>query len=139
MYQVKVTQLHQLVMQMLSERSGIESKNKQLQELVNRRLALQTGDSVDTEVPRLQYSLDNLFGQMTLTPEEENELTKDNIPVDNEIRVDSITDQTTHQILQIFEQLETTGEGYQPGWLSPAARKRAFQPCKNCIGLTVNL
>ena len=69
-------------MQMLSERSGIESKNKTLQELVNRRLALQTGGET-SEVPNLEYNLDSLFGQMTLTPEE-NELAKDSIIVNNE-------------------------------------------------------
>lgn len=118
-------------MQMLSERSGIESKNKTLQELVNRRLALQTGGET-SEVPNLEYNLDSLFGQMTLTPEE-NELAKDSIIVNNEeLSRDIVSDQTTQQILNIFEQLETTGEGYQFGWLSPAARKHSFQPCKNC-------
>ena len=118
-------------MQMLSERSGIESKNKTLQELVNRRLALQT-DGETSEVPNLEYNLDSLFGQMTLTPEE-NELAKDSIIVNNEeLSRDIVSDQTTQQILNIFEQLETTGEGYQFGWLSPAARKHSFQPCKNC-------
>ena len=103
-------------MQMLSERSGFESKNKQLQELVNRRLALQTGQSSETEVPKLQYNLDNLFGEITLTPEDETELMKDNISVvsgEDDIRRDSVTDLTTQQILNIFEQLETTGEGYK--------------------------
>ena len=118
-------------MQMLSERSGIESKNKTLQELVNRRLALQTGGET-SEVPNLEYNLDSLFGQMTLTPEE-NELAKDSIIVNNEeLSRDIVSDQTTQQILNIFEQLETTGEGYQFGWLSPAARKHSFQPCENC-------
>lgn len=118
-------------MQMLSERSGIESKNRTLQELVNRRLALQTGGET-SEVPNLEYNLDSLFGQMTLTPEE-NELAKDSIIVNNEeLSRDIVSDQTTQQILNIFEQLETTGEGYQFGWLSPAARKHSFQPCKNC-------
>ena len=118
-------------MQMLSERSGIESKNKTLQELVNRRLALQTGGET-SEVPNLEYNLDSLFGQMTLTSEE-NELAKDSIIVNNEeLSRDIVSDQTTQQILNIFEQLETTGEGYQFGWLSPAARKHSFQPCKNC-------
>ena len=118
-------------MQMLSERSGIESKNKTLQELVNRRLALQTGGET-SEVPNLEYNLDSLFGQMTLTPEE-NELAKDSIIVNNEeLSRDIVSDQTTQHILNIIEQLETTGEGYQFGWLSPAARKHSFQPCKNC-------
>lgn len=125
-------------MQMLSERSGFESKNKQLQELVNRRLALQTGQSSETEVPKLQYNLDNLFGEITLTPEDETELMKDNISVasgdDDMRRDDSITDATTQQILNIFEQLETTGEGYKHGWLSSAARKHSFLPCRNCDG-----
>ena len=124
-------------MQMLSERSGFESKNKQLQELVNRRLALQTGQSSETEVPKLQYNLDNLFGEITLTPEDETELMKDNISVvsgEDDIRRDSATDLTTQQILNIFEQLETTGEGYKHSWLSPAARKHCFLPCRNCEG-----
>lgn len=137
--QTKVTQLHQLVMQTLSERSGFESKNKQLQELVNRRLAFQIGESSEEEVPKLQYNLDNLFGQMTLTPDEENELVKDNITVAEDIRNDTSNDQTTQQILQIFEQLETTGEGYQHGWLSPAARKHDFKPCKNCSSTALYL
>ncbi|XP_066926327.1 golgin subfamily A member 2-like isoform X1 [Clytia hemisphaerica] len=138
--QTKVTQLHQLVMQMLSERSGYESKNKQLQELVNRRLAQQSGEASESEVPKLQYNLDNLFGEITLTPEDETELMKDNISVNEEdIRRDSITDQTTQQILNIFEQLETTGEGYQHGWLSPAARKHSFLPCRNCQGQLITL
>ena len=129
-------------MQMLSERSGYESKNKQLQELVNRRLALQSGgQSSETEVPKLQYNLDNLFGEITLTPEDETELIKDNISVTDEtdIRRNSIADQTTQQILNIFEQLETTGEGYQHGWLSPAARKHSFLPCRNCTGQLISL
>lgn len=129
-------------MQMLCERSGFESKNKQLQELVNRRLAIQTGESSESEVPKLQYNLDNLFGEITVTPEDENELIKDNISVTDEIRRDSITaisDQTAQQILNIFEQLETTGEGYQHGWLSPAARKHSFLPCQNCSGELLSL
>jgi len=126
---------------MLSERSGYESKNKQLQELVNRRLALQSGQSSETEVPKLQYNLDNLFGEITLTPEDETELIKDNISVTDEtdIRQDSLADQTTQQILNIFEQLETTAEGYQHGWLSPAARKHFFLPCRNCTGQLISL
>ena len=120
-------------MQMLSERSGIESKNKQLQELVNRRLALQNGKTEGSEVPK--YDLDNLFGQMTLTPDEEVELTKDNISVHDDMLIDSANaDHTAQQILQIFEQLETSGEGVQHGWISPAARKHDFLPCKNCMG-----
>ena len=121
---------------MLSERSGIESKNKQLQELVNRRLQ-NACTQESSEVPA--YDLDNLFGEMTLTPEEEGDLVKDNIPV-ADVNLggtedhSSSADQTTQQILQIFEQLETTGEGLEHGWLSPAARKRDFLPCKNCMG-----
>lgn len=129
-------------MQMLSERSGFESKNKQLQELVNRRLALQTGQSSETEVPKLQYNLDNLFGEITLTPEDETELMKDNISVvsgEDDVRRDSVTDLTTQQILNIFEQLETTGEGYKHGWLSPAARRHSFLPCRNCEGRLLDL
>jgi len=138
--QTKVSQLHQLVMQMLSERSGIESKNKQLQELVNRRLALQTGGEGDvSEIPSLEYSLDNLFSNTRLTQDEENELAKDNITVVNERYPTTVSDQTTQQILNIFEQLETTGEGYQHGWLSPAARKHNFQPCANCSGGMIHL
>ena len=75
---------------------------------------------------------------MTLTPDEETELIKDNISVHEEILNEpsssSSGDQTTQQILQIFEQLETSGEGVQHGWLSPAARKHDFLPCKNCMG-----
>lgn len=138
--QSKVSQLHQLVMQMLSERSGYESKNKQLQELVNRRLAQQSGEGHEAEVPKLDYNLDNLFGEITLTPEDETELMKDTFSVNgDDVRRDSVTDQTTQQILNIFEQLETTGEGYQYGWLSPAARKHSFLPCKNCTGELLSL
>ena len=42
-------------------------------------------------------------------------------------------------IMQIFEQLHDTGEGYQKGWLSPAVRRREFTPCKHCGGRTINL
>ena len=138
--QVKVTQLHQLVMQLLSERSGVQMKNKQLQELVNRRLALQSGEESKSEVPKLDYQLDALFGEVTLTADEENELVEDNVNVEKlDTDGDIASDHTTQQIMQIFEQLETTGEGYQHGWLSPAARKHHFAPCSNCSERVINI
>ena len=93
----------------------------------------------DTEVSSLQYNLDNLFGEIKVTSDDESELIKETVPV-NKLCNDTISNhQTTQQILQIFEQLETTGEGYQHGWLSPAARKHAFTPCKQCSGSLINL
>ena len=143
-FQGKVTQLHQLVMQMMAERSGIESKNKQLQELINKRLALQNRSSPDASPDHAPKSdLDKLFDHVTLTTEEEGELVKDDITLDNiadNTVVDTTTDccsdgdQTRQQILQLFEQLEETGEGVEHGWMSAAARKHQFLPCKQCIG-----
>ena len=41
-------------------------------------------------------------------------------------------DGTTQQILQIFGQLNDSGEGAKTGWFSLAARKHRFSPCPRC-------
>jgi hypothetical protein len=41
-------------------------------------------------------------------------------------------DGTTQQILQIFNQLNVSGEGVHAGWFSPAVRKHRFKPCRRC-------
>lgn len=48
-------------------------------------------------------------------------------------------DGTTQQILQIFNQLNVSGEGVQAGWFSPAARKHQFKPCRRCQDSVLDL
>ncbi|XP_028394958.1 golgin subfamily A member 2-like [Dendronephthya gigantea] len=48
-------------------------------------------------------------------------------------------DGTTQQILQIFNQLNVSGEGVQAGWFSPAARKHHFKPCRRCQDAVIDL
>lgn len=48
-------------------------------------------------------------------------------------------DGTTQQILQIFNQLNVSGEGVQAGWYSPAARKHQFKPCRRCQNTILDL
>ena len=137
--QNKVTQLHQLVMQLLSERSGVETKNKHLQEMISRRLTFQSTEEIESAgTSQAEDKYDSMFGEIHLTPDGENNITNDD-PDSNTEEVTSETDQTAQQIMNIFEQLETTGEGYQHGWLSPAARKHKFAPCQNCSDRVINL
>ena len=48
-------------------------------------------------------------------------------------------DGTTQQILQIFNQLNVSGEGVHAGWFSPAARKHQFKPCRRCNETVLDL
>ena len=48
-------------------------------------------------------------------------------------------DGTTQQILQIFNQLNVSGEGVHAGWFSPAARKHQFRPCRRCQDAILDL
>ena len=48
-------------------------------------------------------------------------------------------DGTTQQILQIFNQLNVSGEGVHAGWFSPAARKHRFKPCRRCQNTILDL
>uniref|UniRef100_T2MDF7 Golgin subfamily A member 2 n=1 Tax=Hydra vulgaris TaxID=6087 RepID=T2MDF7_HYDVU len=134
--QNKVSQLHQLVIQLIEERSGTDTKNKELQDHTYRQLTIQSESINDSEKSSLQYNLDNLFGEVNTTPDDELELTKE---IQIQPSVNTFHNQTTQKILQLFEQLETTGEGFQHGWFSPAARKHAFTPCKQCSGSLINL
>lgn len=48
-------------------------------------------------------------------------------------------DGTTQQILQIFDQLNDSAEGAQPGWFSPAARRHQFKPCPRCQDVILDI
>ena len=48
-------------------------------------------------------------------------------------------DGTTQQILQIFNQLNVSGEGVHAGWFSPAVRKHQFKPCRRCQNTILDL
>ena len=129
-------------MQTLSEKSKKEEENIQLQELVNKRLAIQSGIEREKEIPKFELSNDSLYDETISFPSEER--TQGNSEVNRRIRTESessntINDGRTQQIMQIFDQLNDTGEGYQKGWLSPAVRRREFSPCKHCSGRTVAL
>ena len=130
-------------MQTLSDKSKREEENIQLQELVNKRLAIQSGNEKEKEIPKFELSNDSLYDETISFPSEE-ERTEPRSESHNRIRTESESSSTsnddrTQQIMQIFDQLNDTGEGYQKGWLSPAIRRREFSPCKHCSGHTVVL
>lgn len=140
--QAKISHLQELVMQTLSEKTKKEEENVQLQELVNKRLAIQSGDEREKEIPKFELSNDSLYDETISFPSEE--LRTPQSEFSRRIRTDSessvgTNDGRTQQIMQIFDQLNDTGEGYQKGWLSPAVRRREFSPCKHCSGHTVQL
>ena len=138
-------------MQVISERSGMELEKKQLQELVNRRLAVQSGNEPETEVPKLDFSVTSDVNDTTVNElleqrmksVENNNTSLDEtskLPENEHLQMSTLSnDGTAQQILQIFEQLHNTEEGYQKGWLSPVVRRRAFTPCKYCSNRLINI
>ena len=129
-------------MQTIAEKSKTEDANVQLQELVNKRLAIQSGDEKEREIPKFELSNDSLYDETISFPSEEE--TQNKHEASRRIRTESesssiINGGRTQQIMQIFDQLNDTGEGYQKGWLSPAVRRREFTPCKHCSGRTMSL
>lgn len=129
-------------MQTLAEKSKTEDEKIQLQELVNKRLAIQSGEERDKEIPKFELSNTSMFEEtISLPPERAPDSKQEGT---GRIRTESEASSTvdgarTQQIMQIFDQLNDTGEGYQKGWLSPAVRRRDFTPCKHCGGRTITL
>lgn len=130
-------------MQTLAEKSKTEDEKIQLQELMNKRLAIQSGDEKETEIPKFELSNASLYDETISFPSEDVTDSK-NIEPNKRFRTESESSSTfnggrTQQIMQIFDQLNDSGEGYQKGWLSPAVRRRDFTPCKHCSGRTMTL
>ena len=125
-------------MQTLDEKSKLEEEKLQLQELINKRLAIQTGDEKETEIPKFELTSDSMYEETVSFPPDEGMKTRSEQIHRTRTESES-SNGKTQQIMQIFEQLHDTGEGYQKGWLSPAVRRREFTPCKHCGGRTINL
>ena len=128
-------------MQTLAEKSRIEEEKVQLQELVNKRLAIQSGEDRETEIPKFDLSNNSLYDETISFPSNDVEHSKHIVGrrERTESETSGFSDGKRQQIMQLFEQLNDTGEGYQKGWLSPSVRRREFTPCKHCGGRTINL
>eukprot|EP00794_Sanderia_malayensis_P005047 gene5047-5704_t len=146
--QLKISQLQELVMQTLAEKSNFEQEKKQLQDLVNKRLEIQSGAERDHEIPKLNLSDSSLYNETIVSlADDERHLddTESRLQHRNDIVGESdagnhqTPDRNAQKILQIFEQLHDTGEGYQRGWLSPVTRRHEFTPCKNCSERTFTI
>ncbi|XP_065068791.1 golgin subfamily A member 2-like [Rhopilema esculentum] len=139
--QSKISHLQELVMQTLAEKSRIEEEKVQLQELVNKRLAIQSGEERETEIPKFDLSNNSLYDETISFPSNDEDHSKHiaGRRERTESETSGFSDGKRQQIMQLFEQLNDTGEGYQRGWLSPAVRRKEFTPCKHCGGRTINL
>eukprot|EP00794_Sanderia_malayensis_P015678 gene15678-17259_t len=146
--QLKISQLQELVMQTLAEKSNFEQEKKQLQDLVNKRLEIQSGAERDHEIPKLNLSDSSLYNETIVSlADDERHLDdtesrlqhRNDIVGESDVGNHQTPDRNAQKILQIFEQLHDTGEGYQRGWLSPVTRRHEFTPCKNCSERTFTI
>jgi hypothetical protein len=135
--QAKIGQLQSLVMQQIQGRAHHE-KNSGKETLVHRNHL--------EEMSSQMSSHRGADGQQTDTPEEQETASESSAislgleAVDLEdLEELAAKDGTTQQILQIFNQLNVSGEGVHAGWFSPAARKHQFKPCRRCQNAIVDL
>ena len=137
--QAKIGQLQSLVMQQIQGRMHRDHDRSSARETL-----MHHTEEMSSKAPG--YHNEGLERQRTNSPDEQESASESSIvslgleAVDLEdLEELAAKDGTTQQILQIFNQLNVSGEGVHAGWFSPAARKHQFRPCRRCQDTILDL
>ena len=139
--QAKIGQLQSLVMQQIQGRMHREhDRNGARETLIHPNHT----EELSSKAP--DYRNEGVERQRTDSPDEQESASESSAislgleAVDLEdLEELAAKDGTTQQILQIFNQLNVSGEGVHAGWFSPAARRHQFKPCRRCQDTILDL
>lgn len=145
--QAKIGQLQSLVMQQIQGRIHREHDKHNARETAvveqNNLHDISPEMTSDSKDPRVHSSLDRQRTDARNEPETASESSATSLGLEavdlEDLEELAAKDGTTQQILQIFNQLNVSGEGVHAGWFSPAARKHQFKPCRRCQDTILDL
>lgn len=137
--QAKIGQLQSLVIQQLQGRKLRQTHEQTAKETLlhrkhNESLSLPDETGVDIMVHRTE----NIEDQETASEASVVSIGLEQVDLED-LEELAAQDGTTQQILQIFDQLNVSGEGVYAGWFSPAVRKHEFKPCPHCSNSILDL
>ena len=139
--QAKVGQLQSLVVRQLQGRQKLRQIHEQSpkETLISKNAdsSLSTlSDDLLSQQDVLRHKVDTIEDQTTEDQDTTSEASVVSIGLEQvdmeDLETLAAQDGTTQQILQIFGQLNDSGEGAKTGWFSLAARKHRFSPCPRC-------
>lgn len=136
-FQAKVGQLQSLIVQQLQGRQKLRQIHDQSpkETLISKRnhtdsISTLSDDSL-SQHDILRHKADTTEDQDTASEASVVSIGLEQVDME-ELEELAAQDGTTQQILQIFDQLNDSGEGAKVGWFSLAARKHQFSPCPRC-------